>query len=358
MTESNPVGSPPVAPWVEITSSRKFADWLAEQNIGLAFTTYQSGKVFVVGRNPQIQLAVVERTFNRCMGLWADGQSMWMSSLFQLWRFENILPRGQLHDGCDKLYVPKIGYTTGDLDAHDIGVDGSGRVIFVATAYSCLATLSERASFVPLWRPSFVSKLAGEDRCHLNGLAMAEGRPRYVTLVGKSDVADGWREHRRDGGCVLEVPSGQTIAGGLSMPHSPRMHQGKLWILNAGTGFLGRVDTARGLFEPVAFCPGYLRGLAFVNNFAVVGLSLPRHEKTFAGLSLDDNLAARGAQARCGLYVIDLLTGDVAHWLRLEGMVTELYDVAILSGVVRPGLLGFKSDEIQRAVTIGAEGAL
>jgi uncharacterized protein (TIGR03032 family) len=197
------------------------------------------------------------------------------------------------------------------------------------------------------------NKLAAEDRCHLNGLAMENGRPRYVTAVGQTDVADGWRDRRQNGGCVIHVESNEIIVSGLSMPHSPRMYQGKLWLLNSGMGDFGYVDFATGKFEPVTFCPGYLRGLTFVQDYAVVGLSKPRHNKTFTGLALDEKLAAKDAEARCALQVIDLRTGDIVHWLRLEGVVAELYDVASLPGVRCPMALGFKSDEIRHMITIG-----
>jgi uncharacterized protein (TIGR03032 family) len=345
----------PNEPWLEVTSSRGFAGWLADQNVSLAFTTYQTGKVFLLGRHPNGQLAVFERTFNRCMGLWTDGQTLWLSSLYQLWRFENILSPGQLHQGCDRLYVPKVGYTTGDIDIHDVAVEASGRLVFVNTKFGCLATLSERCHFTPLWRPPFLSRLAAEDRCHLNGLALEGGKARYVTAVSTSDVIDGWRDRRRDGGCVLEVPAGRTVLSGLSMPHSPRVYQGQLWLHNSGAGTFGRVDLRQGRFEPLTFCPGYLRGLDFVGDFAVVGLSRPRHDRTFSGLALDEELAARNAEPRCGLQVIDLRSGEVVEWVRLEGMVSELYDVAVLPGVVRPMALGFKTDEIQRLITMDRE---
>jgi uncharacterized protein (TIGR03032 family) len=356
--QPNPAASSPEEPWIEVTSSRDFPAWLAEQRVSLAFTTYQTGKLFLLGRYPDGRLTVIERNFNRCMGLWADGQTLWMSSRYQLWRFENALRPGETYQGCDRLYVPRTGHTTGDLDVHDVAVDAGGRVIFVATLFGCLATLSERYSFTPLWRPPFVSKLAPEDRCHLNGLALEDGRPRYVTAVSTSDVADGWRDRRREGGCVLEVPAGRIVAERLSMPHSPRVYRGRLWLLNSGTGMLGGIDPTTGVFVPLTFCPGYLRGLAFCGDYAVVGLSRPRHDKTFAGLPLDEELVRRGADARCGLLVIDLRTGDTVHWVRLEGMVTELYDVAVLPGVVRPMVLGFKSDEIQRTLAVGDEGVL
>jgi len=346
-------------PWVEVTSSRQFPAWLAEMRLSLAFTTYQAGKLFLLGQHSDGRMSVNERTFNRCMGLCGDGQTLWMSSLHQLWRFENALAAGELYNGADRLYIPRIGYTTGDLDIHDIVVEASGRVVFVNTKFNCLATFSERFSFTPLWRPPFISKMAAEDRCHLNGLALENGKARYVTAVSTSDVVDGWRDRRREGGVVVDVPSNEIVATGLSMPHSPRMYRGKLWLLNAGTGYFGSIDLAKGKFEPLTFCPGFLRGLASAGDYAIDGLSGPRHDKkTFGGLALDEEIARRGADPRGGLQVIDLRTGDVAHWVRLEGMVTELYDVVALPGVSRPMALGFKTDEIQRLLTMGEADVL
>ncbi len=337
---------------LEISASRQFPAWLAEHKVSFAFTTYQAGKLFLVGVKEEARLSLFERTFSRCMGLWGDGETLWMSSLYQLWRFDNALQPGQAHRGYDRLYVPQVGYTTGDLDIHDVAVSSAGEVMFVNTLFGCLAKLSDSHSFTPVWKPPFISRLAAEDRCHLNGLAMDGGEPRYMTAVSQSDVVDGWRDRRRDGGCVIEVPGGEVVATGLSMPHSPRMHRDKLWVLDSGTGHFGWVDTKAGTFETVAFCPGYMRGLCFVEDFAVVGLSKPR-DNTFAGLALHDNLAAQETEPWCGLLVIDLRTGDIVHWLRLEGVVTELYDVVALPGVIRPMALGFRTDEIRRTITVG-----
>lgn len=343
---------------LEMAASRQFTSWLAEANASFVFTTYQTGKVFFVGLQPDGRASIFERTFNRCMGLYAAENGLYMSSLYQLWRFENILAEGQVYSGYDRAYLPINGHTTGDLDIHDIAVDGDGRVVFVNTLFSCLATISETKSFVPLWQPAFVSKLAAEDRCHLNGMAMDGGRPRFVTAVGESDVADGWRDKRRDGGVVIDVASKEIVASGLSMPHSPRVYRDKLWLLNSGTGEFGGIDLDTGEFEPVAFCPGYLRGLSFIGDFAVMGLSKPRDNKTFTGLPLDDALKGKNAEAQCAIYVIDLRTGDAVHWFRIDGVVEELYDVVMLPGIRRPMAFGFKSDEIRRTVNVGDFGEL
>jgi uncharacterized protein (TIGR03032 family) len=364
-------------PSLEVQSSRHFIDWLEEQRISLGFTSYQSGKLFLIGRKPDRSPSIFERTFNRCMGLWAspDGKTLWLSSKFQLWRFQqthaSAIPYSAVTPGVegdtattapawtqrgyDTAYVPRVGYTTGDLDIHDVAEDADGRPVFVNTLFGCLATISDTASFSPVWRPPFLSALVPEDRCHLNGMAMRDGRPAYVTVVSRSDVVDGWRGRRADGGCVLSVPDGEVVASGLSMPHSPRWYRDRLWVLNSGQGEFGHIDLATGKFEPVAFCPGYLRGLSFVGDYAVVGLSKPR-DASFRGLPLDARLAEKDASPQCGLLVIDLRTGAIPHWLRLEGtLVTELYDTVVLPGARQPMAVGFKTNEIERLITVGEE---
>lgn len=171
-------------------------------------------------------------------------------------------------------------------------------------------------------------------------------------------MVDAWRDRRTAGGVVVDVRENRVVGQGLSMPHSPRWCRGKLRLHNSGTGFCGHLDLERGEFVPLTFCAGYLRGLAFAGNYAIVGLSRPRHDKTFGGLQVDENLRQRQAEARCGLQVIDLTTGDTVHWLCLEGLVSELYDVVVLPGAVRPMALGFQSDEIQRLLRVDQAGQL
>ena len=343
--------NPPV---FEIITSRHFLDWMDVKNLSLAFTTYQIGKLFSLGIKGNGELSVFERTFNRCMGLCptAEGNGFWMSSLYQLWRFENSLAPGEKADGYDRVYIPQLSITTGDCDIHDIAVDVDDRLLFVSTLFSCLATTSHTHSLKPLWRPPFVSRFAAEDRCHLNGLAMREGRAAYVTAVAATDAADGWREHRVSGGVVIDVQTSEIVASGLSMPHSPRWYRGELWLCNSGTGEFGRINLNTGEFEPFAFCAGYLRGLAFHGDYALLGTSKPRHTRTFSGLPLDEALAQRNVEARCGIQVVDLRSGDSVHWICFEGAVVELYDVVALPGVRNPSLIGIVSSEICRLISL------
>lgn len=339
----------------QITTSRKFASWLSEQRINLGFSTYQAGKLFFLGTQPNGRLFASSRTFERCMGLAYADDALYVAGLCQIYKFVDAAryqPVGGMYEGAyDSLFVPQVSYFTGDVDAHDLAVGKNGRLIFVNTLFNCLAEISDRHSLKPIWQPPFIDRLAAEDRCHLNGVALVDGLPRYVTAVADTNIADGWRDHRRDGGIVIDTNENEIVLSGLSMPHTPRVRDNALWIHNSGTGYFGRVDPQKGSFEPLTFCPGYLRGLDFVGKYAVVGLSKPRKNRTFSGLALDDNLKKHKIEARCGLYVIDLETGDVVHWVRIEGMISELYDVVVLPNRRNSGAIAFRSLNVWRLRT-------
>lgn len=336
---------------VNISCTRDFAGWLTRNNVSLAFSSYQSGRLYLVGVDPEGKVSFHERYLARAMGLWADQQRILLSTIFQIWRFENILTPGQPQNGCDRYYVPRVAHTTGDIDVHEIEVLKDGRILFVNTLYSCLSFLSPTHSFTPFWKPPFISKLAAEDRCHLNGLALRDGEPAYVSTVSQSDIVNGWRDRRAEGGCIIDIKTNEIISNQLSMPHSPRWHEGQLWVLNSGTGYLGTVDLKSGAFEPKVFCPGFMRGLAFHNGHAIVGLSLPRNG-TFSGLQLDEELKKRDADPWCGVQIINLASGDIVEWIRLEGGVTELFSVSAIPGVHRPMAAGFLTDEIHKNISI------
>ncbi|MBY0475596.1 MAG: TIGR03032 family protein [Nitrosomonas sp.] len=268
---------------------------------------------------------------------------------------ENRLAQGEQHQGSDRLYVPSQSYTTGDLNVHDVVVTQAQQILFINTDFSCLATLQAGFSFAPVWKPPFITKLAAEDRCHLNGLAMQDDQPMYVTACSATNEAAGWRNHRMDGGVVMHIPSNEIIATGLSMPHSPRWYQGKLWLLNSGTGELGYLDDHK--FVSVTFYPGFVRGLAFWKNYALVGLSQLR-SKTFTGLTLETRLSDQNMTAQCGLAVIDFNTGNLLHALHIGGVVEELFDVVVLPDVRQPMVIGFQDDDIDRLISSPDSGGL
>jgi uncharacterized protein (TIGR03032 family) len=175
-------------------------------------------------------------------------------------------------------------------------------------------------------------------------------------MVGPSNISDGWRDHRHTGGLVMDIPSNEVVCDGLSMPHSPRLYQDKLWILQSGTGEFGTVDTDTGIFNPVCFVPGFARGLCFSGDYAIIGVSLPRDNRSFTDLPFIETLAEKGGRAKCGLCVVNLKTGDLEHQLLLEGVVQELYDVCTLPGIITPAAVGWKSDEINFVLRPEVEG--
>ncbi|MBH1943856.1 TIGR03032 family protein [Erythrobacter sp. YJ-T3-07] len=353
-------GAPSQEPKFAVDLSRGFSAWLATQKASIAITTYQVGKVIFFGVDKDGQFWSYNRTIGRCLGMAVGtdretgrASEMWVSSDAQLYRYADILDAGREGPkGADLYLAPRMSYVTGDIDMHDLGIDADGRPIFANTLFNCLARPDPDHSFQPVWKPDFISTLLPEDRCHLNGLAMRDGKPAFVTAVSQSDTFDGWRGHRRDGGVVIEIESGKVVCEGLSMPHSPRWHDGRLWLHNSGEGQFGYVDMEKGAFVPVAFCPGYLRGLAFMGDIAVVGMSLPRDNKTFSGLKLDEELAERKMSPRAGLYFIDTTNGSIVHSMNFEGIVTELYDVCVLPGIRQPAAIGPASEEIRRTIKV------
>lgn len=197
----------------------------------MAFTTYQAGKLFLIGLQPDGRLSVHERNFERNMGLAASQDSLWMTTLYQIWCFSNFLDPGGVHDGHDALWVLVASHITGDIDVDHPPVGADGAPIFAASRVNSVATLGTLHSFQELWRPLFIDRPADEDRCHLNGLAVRDGRPAYVTAISTSNIADGWRDHCRDGGILIDVATGNTIGNDVLMPHSPRLHDGRLYLL-------------------------------------------------------------------------------------------------------------------------------
>jgi uncharacterized protein (TIGR03032 family) len=346
--EPSPEAKPPVQ--VQTQFTRGFGEWLIHHRVGLVCSTYQTGHLLFVGVRPNGAPVPSAAAFSCAMGIAAFSQRVYVGTRREIWRLENVLGTRELDSGTfDRLYIPRNAQVTGDIDIHELAVDPDGRILFANTRYSCLATISPTRAFKPLWKPKFISRLAPEDRCHLNGLAMENGRPRYVTACSTGDAVESWRGRLRDGGVVIDIENDAVVAEGLSMPHSPRVWNDVLYVFEAGRGWLVRVDRDTGKREDVTFCPGFARGLAFVSHYAVATISLPR-ATVFDHLPLAEGMRARGASPWCGLLIIDLRNGDIAHWLRMRGDVTELFDVGVIVGIRCPRGLGPDATELADAV--------
>jgi uncharacterized protein (TIGR03032 family) len=344
--------TPPAAPTAvefRYTQTESFVSLLRQLGASLLVSTYQANKL-LVARAVAGGLSMLVRTFERPMGLAVDAHRLTIGTRNQIWFLRNasdiaprIEPAGQ-HDAC---FLPRSCHVTGDIGIHELAWAGED-LWAVNTRFSCLSTLHPDYSFVPRWRPPFISALAAEDRCHLNGVAMVDGRPKYVTALGATDTRDGWRPNKPRGGILMDVPSGEIIARGLSMPHSPRWHEGKLWLLESGTGSLLLVDTVTGKWLCTAELPGFARGLAIVGPYAFIGLSKIREKSAMTGVPL----AERRDQLKCGVAVADLRSGQVIAFLEFQTAVEEIFDVQLLPGLRFPEVIGFQQATIQHTFIV------
>jgi uncharacterized protein (TIGR03032 family) len=313
-----------------------FLELLTKATSSLLVSTYQSGRVIAVRADGGQALNTHFRSLRSPMGMAYREGSLAIGTAANVEYFQNQpamvakLDPPDKHDAC---FMPRHTHATGDIRIHDLAWAGE-ELWAVNTRFSCLVTFDFDHSFVPRWRPPFVTALAAEDRCHLNGLAVVDGAPRYVTALGTTDEPGGWRENKAEGGVLLDVGTGEPVATGLCMPHSPRWYDGRLWVLESGKGSIGVVDLDSGGVEEVARMPGFTRGLAFIGPYALVGLSEVR-EHLFEGLPL----TAEGIERTCGVWVVDLRSGDVVSWLRFEGQVREIFEVTVLEGIRMPEIV-------------------
>jgi uncharacterized protein (TIGR03032 family) len=353
--------SPPIC----AAHTPNFPALLEQLGASLLVTTYQAGKLVMV-RNEGDHLNTHYRAFQSPMGLaLADGGArLAIGTTIQVWEFRDVpnvvhrLEPAGAHDAC---YLPRSSHVTGNVMIHEMawgksevgsrkseikslkseiisqGTSASltsdlcpltSELWFVNTRFSCLATLDRESNFVPRWRPPFITELEPSDRCHLNGLGMVDGKPKYVTALGESNKMGGWRANKARGGIVMDVDTGAIVCRGLSMPHSPRWHGGRLWVCESGSGTLGTVDLNTSRYEAVAAVPGFTRGLEFVGDLAFVGLSQVRESAVFSGIPITERLAPE--ERTCGVCVVDLRRGETIALLKFTSGVEEIFAVAAL----------------------------
>ncbi|HEY1237970.1 MAG TPA: TIGR03032 family protein [Solirubrobacterales bacterium] len=321
--------------------TQSFPEFLNQLGSSMLVSTYQTGKL-ICARYDGGQLNTHFRNFSRPMGLAVAPGRFAVGTRAEVLDYRNfpavapkVEPKGK-HDAC---FLPRNKHFTGDIRIHEVAF-AQGELWMVATNFSCLATLDAEHSFIPRWKPPFISALTSEDRCHLNGLCVIDDEPRYVTALGETDAPGGWRENKASGGILMDVESGEIVLTGLSMPHSPRWSEGRLWVLESGKGTLSVADLDAGTVETVAELPGFTRGLLFAGGLAFIGLSQVRETATFGGLPLMERLDER----LCGVWAVNPQSGQIVGFLRFEELVQEVFDVALLSGVRYPEIAEESSD--------------
>lgn len=333
-----------------------FPELLRELGISLVVSTYQAGKLIIVRAQGE-ELNTHFRPFFSPMGVAYDADSgrLAVGAKHEVWEFRNqpdvsrkLEPLGE----CDAAFMPRLTHHSGDIRIHEIGYIGR-ELWAVNTRFSCLCTFDGNNSFIPRWRPPFITALSPEDRCHLNGMTIVDGRVKYVTCLGATDTGGGWRENKRDGGLLLDVESGEVLVRGLSMPHSPRVYAGKMWLLESGHGTLSTVDLHAGKTEVVAKLPGFTRGFDFFGPFAFIGLSQVRESAVFSGIPLVEKLAEN--ERTCGVYVVDIRSGNIVAFLRFEGIVQEIFAVTVLPGMTHPDLINEPGDTLDSSFVLPDE---
>lgn len=336
---------------IDYEATPGFVALLEHLRCSLIISSYQASAVMIVGSLGGGRPVQSFAHFSGALGLALDGDRLAVAMRSEVAVLSNIRSLARTKPGAENIYdgyfVHRQSYVVGESAIHDMLFDGR-EIIAVNTNYSCLCRLDGFHNFTPIWQPPFISRLSPDDRCHLNGMAVDQGRIRYVTALGQTDTPRGWHAGRHEDGVLLEVPSGRVLAGGLCMPHSPRVINGRLLLTEAGTGALIEIDPSTGEKRTICTLPGFARGLAELGGYLFVGLSLPRGEQPFKDLPV----ASTGAPLVCGIAALRADTGEVAGMLTYTGGCTEIHDIQITTRARVMGISDFRGDATHSAIDL------
>ncbi|MFY0626214.1 MAG: TIGR03032 family protein [Reichenbachiella sp.] len=327
---------------------------LSQNKLTIVITTYQAGKVIFINANGENGLIQLPRDFKKAMGMAYKNGKMAVATKEEVvvLKGSTSLAKGypKKPNNYDLMFMPRATYFSGDVDIHDMdwGHDG---LWAVNTRFSCLSKINDDYSFEPKWKPSFVSDLVPEDRCHLNGMTMKNGSPEFVTALGTTNTERGWRENKTNGGVIMHVPTGEILSHGLAMPHSPRLEGEKLFALLSATGELIHVDQHSGKYDVVTKIPGFVRGMCRYGNLLFIGLSkMRKSSKTFADLPISKE------SIFSGVMVVDANTGQIVGHIKYENSLEEIYDIQVIQGFDRPGILGVNTDDHRNGLSLPNQG--
>ncbi len=332
--------------------TQSFPQFLEQAGISLVLSTYQAGKLILLrAQNKVLNTHFVD--MQKPMGMALQEPMLVVGSGFQVVSYFNmpdVGPKVEPHDTHNSCYLPRHVHVTGDIDVHEMAVADDGDIWLVNTRMSCLCTLSIEHSIKPRWHPPFIRGYDLFDRCHLNGLAMREGKPAFVSALGKTDSPGGWRENKASGGVLMEIETNKIISQNLSMPHSPRWYQNKLWVLESGAGTLACVDIETGALDTIIELPGFTRGLDFIGRYALIGLSQVRETAVFAGLPLTERCQDR----QCGVWIVDIVERQVIGFVVFSGDVQEVFAVQVLPSTF-PAILSMDHPLIRSSYSLSDE---
>lgn len=333
----------------KMSYSPNFADILRELGCTLAISTYQAGKVVFICAGQKQSLTQIPVSFRKPMGIAVRGDSLAVATIdeIQVYSKNKLLAETFPENPgfYESLYLPRAVFCSGETDLHDLSF-GEGGLWAVNTRFSCLSTFDIAFSFQPRWKPSFISALVPEDRCHLNGMAMNGSRPEFVTALSNTDSLEGWRENITETGLLMRVPDGEIILDNLPMPHSPRLTEDGLFVLLSASGEVLQVDPTQKTYTTILRTNSFIRGLTKIGNYLFIGKSMIRKSsKTFSKLSFPE------ANNYAGMIVYDLSRSSVVAELKYMETIEEIYDVVVIPDVSLPGLISFADERSRLAVS-------
>jgi uncharacterized protein (TIGR03032 family) len=322
---------------------------LTELGCSLVISTYQAGKLVFISAKDKTKLVQLGKTIQKPMGVAFDGERLAVAGKDNVFLFSSapLLAKGYARqpDTYDNIFLPRAQYYTSLLDIHDL-VWINDKLLMVNTRFSCLCWLDNAYNFLPFWKPEFITALMPEDRCHLNGVAIKNNKPAFVSMLGVSDEPAGWRNKKTNGGVIIDVDSGEIVLNNLAMPHTPRIINDALYVLLSASGELIRVDINSGKFDIIKKFGGYVRGMAYYKGFLFVAYSKIR-EKSSAFSDLP--IAATSKEA--GIGIMHFESGNIVGEIKYQNSVEEIYDLQLIANT-RPGMINFDQQEKDLAISL------
>ncbi len=312
---------------IDFTYSQNIVDFFQQTNTTILLSTYQTNKIMIIGQENG-QFDIRYKYFPRPMGMCKKDEKLYAGLGHGIYQFSNYASVASTYEGgnrYDACYIPQNIHFTGDIDIHEMEF-ANNELYFINTKFSCLCIKDSNSSFKPIWKPPFISLLQPIDKCHVNGFTTRDNEPRYITALGKTDEPLGWRKNKANGGILMDIKTDEILLEGLSMPHSPRWINNRLYFLESGKGAISYFDFDTKKSVEIARVPGFTRGLDILGDFAFIGVSKVRESATFSGLEIT-KLAKRVS----GVWIVNLLTGDIVSFVEFTSGLDEVFAITVLA---------------------------